>query len=107
MTRVAARADVFRAIADPTRRGLLDLLRDSERSVSELTRPFRMSQPAISQHLRILRQAGLVRGRQAGRQRLYRLDPRPLRRVRDWTAHYERFWDLRLDALGDYLERPR
>ena len=71
---VPTSADVFRAVADPTRRALLDLLRESDRSVRELRGPFRMSQPAISQHLRILRRAGLVRARQVGRQRLYQIN---------------------------------
>lgn len=86
------RIDVFRAIADPTRRALIDLLRTSERSVNELAKPFHMTQPAISQHLRVLRNAGLVKPRQVGRQRVYELNAKPLRAVRDWTARYERFW---------------
>jgi DNA-binding transcriptional ArsR family regulator len=101
MTSAALRADVFRAIADPTRRGLLDLLLESELSVSELARPFHMSQPAISQHLRILREAGLVRGRPAGRQRLYRIEPRQLQEVYDWAAHYRQSWDF----TGSSLDR--
>lgn len=88
----AERVDVFRAIADPTRRALLDLLRTSDRSVNELAEPFHMTQPAISQHLRVLRHAGLVQPRQVGRQRLYRLNAKPLKEVRNWAAHYERFW---------------
>jgi DNA-binding transcriptional ArsR family regulator len=91
MTSAAAREDIFRAVADPTRRAMLDLLGESERSVTELARPFRMSQPAISQHLRILREAGLVRGRQSGRRRLYRINPQQLRGVYDWAA--KRFAD--------------
>jgi len=97
--------DVFRAIADPTRRALLDLLRTRDRSVNELAEPFHMSQPAISQHLRVLRHADLVRPQQVGRQRVYRLNPRPLRQVRDWAALYERFWQKKLAALGDFLDR--
>jgi DNA-binding transcriptional ArsR family regulator len=100
----AARTDAFRAIADPTRRAVLDLLRQSERSVSELCEPFAMSQPALSQHLKVLRRAGLVTTRRAGRLRVYALDPRPLRAVSEWVAHYERFWDEKLDALGRYLD---
>lgn len=80
--------DVFRAVADPTRRALLDRLRMAEQSVSSLAGPFHMTQPAISQHLRILRDAGLVRVRQVGRQRVYRLDARPLRDVFTWTSLY-------------------
>lgn len=90
---VTASANVFRAVADPTRRALLDLLRESDRSVSELARPFRISQPAISQHLRILRKAGLVRARRVRRQRLYRINPRAVQEVYEWAAKYKQFTD--------------
>jgi DNA-binding transcriptional ArsR family regulator len=80
--------DVFRAVADPTRRALLDKLRTSEHSVTSLAEPFGMSQPAISQHLKVLLDADLVRVRQAGRQRLYCLNARPLREVYDWSSLY-------------------
>jgi DNA-binding transcriptional ArsR family regulator len=89
MSVAAASSDVFRAVADPTRRAILDLLREGDRSVRELAHPFRMSQPAVSQHLRALREAGLVRARQAGRQRLYRIDPRPLQALYEWAARYK------------------
>jgi DNA-binding transcriptional ArsR family regulator len=95
---------IFLAVSDPTRRGILDLLLVSESSVSDLVRPFRISQPAISQHLRILRQAGLVRVRRQGRERRYRLRGEQLRAVYDWVAHYERFWTEKLQALGAYLD---
>lgn len=107
MPAAAAHSDVFRAISDPTRRQILDLLRHKERSASQLAEPFRMSQPAVSQHLRILRDAGLVRARREGRQQLYCIDPRPLRAVFDWIAHYERFWNQKLDQLEHYLEKKR
>jgi DNA-binding transcriptional ArsR family regulator len=77
---------IFRAVADPTRRALLELLRDADLSVSELARPFRVSQPAISQHLAVLRRAGLVRDRRAGRRRVYRIERGPLERVERWVA---------------------
>ncbi len=93
MSGVPASADVFRAVADPTRRALLDLLRKSDCSVGELRGSFRMTQPAISQHLRVLRRAGLVRARQVGRKRLYRLNPKPLLEVYDWAAQYKQFSD--------------
>ncbi len=104
MSRPAASADVFVAIADPTRRALLDRLRLGEQPVKELAEPFAMSLPAISQHLQVLCEAGLVQMRKAGRQRLYRLNPEPLKQVSDWVAHYEQFWQEKLDALGNYLE---
>ena len=98
-------ADIFRAIADPTRRQLLDLLHGQERAVSDLAARFRMTQPAISQHLRVLRSARLVGERRVGRQRVYRLRPERLREVRDWLAHYEHFWPEKLGALGEHLRR--
>ncbi len=99
--------DVFRAIADPTRRDLLGLLAETEQPVNRLAEPFAMSRPAISQHLRILRDAGLVAERKVGRERFYRLEATPLRAVSEWAAQYERFWHERLDALGTYLEETR
>jgi DNA-binding transcriptional ArsR family regulator len=96
--------DVFEAIAHPVRRDLLDQLVNGERSVSDLARPFAVSRPAISQHLRVLREAGLVTERKVGRQRLYQLQAAPLSHVSEWARKYERFWPERLDALGEYLE---
>jgi DNA-binding transcriptional ArsR family regulator len=104
MSRSAASADVFVAIADPTRRALLDRLRQGEQPVKELAEPFEMSLPAISQHLQVLSEVGLVSQRRAGRQRFYRVNPEPLKQVYDWVAHYEKFWQEKLDALGHYLE---
>jgi DNA-binding transcriptional ArsR family regulator len=88
MSGISASSDVFRAVADPTRRALLDRLLQADLTVRDLARPFRMSQPAISQHLRILRQAGLVRVRRLGKHRLYRVDPRPVEQVYHWAARY-------------------
>jgi DNA-binding transcriptional ArsR family regulator len=82
----------YRAISDPTRRRILDLLADRERAVHELVPRFRMSQPALSQHLRVLREAGLVRVRREGRRRVYSVDPRPLAEVNGWLRRYERSW---------------
>ena len=104
MSRPAASADVFVVIADSTRRALLYLLRMGEQPVKQLAEPFAMSLPAISQHLQILCEAGLVQMRKAGRQRLYRLNPEPLKQISDWLADYEQFWQEKLDALGNYLE---
>ncbi|HJL18560.1 MAG TPA: metalloregulator ArsR/SmtB family transcription factor [Sandaracinaceae bacterium LLY-WYZ-13_1] len=98
---------VFRAIGDPTRRAILDALVEGERSVGELTERFEVSQPAVSQHLKILREAGLVAPRRDGRRRLYRVEAGPLREVYDWVAHYERFWDDKLAALGRFLDRRK
>jgi DNA-binding transcriptional ArsR family regulator len=99
--------DAFRAIADPTRRAVLDLLTGGERPVNELVRCFPMTQPALSQHLRVLRRAGLVADRRAGRERLYRIRPMDLKPVADWVGQYERFWKRKLRALGEFLEKDQ
>jgi DNA-binding transcriptional ArsR family regulator len=105
MASSAIAESAFRAVADPTRRAILDLLADGERAVRDLCARFKLTQPAISQHLRVLRDAKLVRVRRLGRMRLYRLRAEPLKAVYDWTAHYERFWTERFRALGDVLDR--
>ena len=103
MSAAAARS-VFRAVSDPRRREILDLLADGERSVGDLVESFDISQPAVSQHLRVLREAGLVAERREGRRRMYALRAEGLREVYDWAAHYERFWSEKLDALGVWLD---
>lgn len=104
MSRPAASADIFVAIADPTRRAILDMLRDGEQPVKQLAEPFDMSLPAISQHLQVLCTAGLVTQHRVGRQRFYRLNPAPLQQVSDWLVYYEQFWQVKLANLGNYLE---
>ncbi len=84
-----AQTDVFRAIADPTRRALLDLLRTGDRTVNELAEPFDMSRPAISQHLRLLLEARLVSVKKEGRQRRYRLNASPVGRVARWAGKFD------------------
>ena len=96
--------DVFRAVADPTRRAILDLLAEGELAVKDLQPAFRISQPGLSQHLRVLREAGLVSERRAGRLRIYRLEAEPLAGLRGWLERYERFWDERFDRLGRALD---
>jgi DNA-binding transcriptional ArsR family regulator len=103
----ASRDATFRALADPSRRRVLDALAQGEHSVNELCELFDTSQPAVSQHLRVLRDAGLVSHRQDGRHRYYSLDARPLREVFDWSSHYQRFWTEKLDALGKLLARGK
>ena len=95
---------VFRAVSDPSRRAILDLLAEGELAVGSLLEHFSFSQPALSKHLRLLREAGLVATRAVGRKRLYSLQAEGLRSVADWVSHYERFWNEKLDALGDVLE---
>lgn len=108
MPRVAVTSP-FAAIADPTRRAILDTLKDRERSVNEIRESLgraasRLTQPAFSQHLRVLRRAGLVKARRLGRRQLYSFQPQPLTEVVDWVAAYDRFWTAKLDNLGRYLD---
>ncbi len=102
--------EVFGAISHPTRRRMLDLLADGERPVKVIAANFATSRPAVSQHLRILLDAGLVTEERCGRERRYRLVPERLGPVRDWLSHYERFWDDRYTGLKRLLdeggERP-
>jgi DNA-binding transcriptional ArsR family regulator len=95
----------FRAISDPSRRAILDLLALGERSVNELLEHFSFSQPALSRHLRVLREAGLVTTKSDGRLRRYSLRAEGLRSVADWLLFYEKFWNRKLDALGEALDR--
>ncbi len=103
----ARREAVFRCLADPTRRRILQLLREGESSVGDLAGNFRTSRPAISKHLRVLESAGLVVARQEGTSRFLRLDARPLRVVRDWLQDYESYWDETLKDLKRYVETKR
>jgi DNA-binding transcriptional ArsR family regulator len=97
--------DVFAAISHPARRRMLDLLVEADRSVNTIAGHFKISRPAVSQHLRILLDAGLVTEARHGRQRRYHLLPERLGPVRDWLAHYERFWDDRLHRLKKLLSK--
>ena len=99
-----AENDVFMAIAHPVRRHLLDLLSKGDQSVKELSEPFDMSRPAISQHLRILLDVGLVSEQRKGRERRYQLHSEGLLEVQRWLKTYQQFWDNRLEALGKFLE---
>ncbi|WP_328854247.1 metalloregulator ArsR/SmtB family transcription factor [Microbispora hainanensis] len=97
--------EIFAALASPVRREVLRLLRErGPRSVQELASGFAMARPSFSEHLRVLREAGLVSERRDGRRRLYSLEPVPLVRVRDWLDPYERFWRDRLSALRHLLD---
>jgi DNA-binding transcriptional ArsR family regulator len=107
MARAAASADVFHAVADPTRRALLDRLRSGSAPVRELATGFRMSRPAVSKHLRVLREARLVRERREGRQRIYQLDPAPLLELAEWVQTYRAFWEVNLMRLKAHLERKK
>jgi len=105
MPRPRFQADVFRAIADPTRRAILDRLRAGPTPVNALAADFHQTRPAISKHLRVLRQARLVSEARAGRQRLYQLQPRPLQQVAGWVEGYRAFWLSSLNTLKRYLEQ--
>jgi DNA-binding transcriptional ArsR family regulator len=97
--------DVFTAISHRARRQMLDLLTEADRPVSDIAARFQISRPAISQHLRVLKDAGLVAERRHGRERRYRLIPERLRAVREWIAQYDRFWDDRLQRLQKLLTK--
>ena len=98
---------VFRAIADPTRRRILGLLRARQRTVGEIAQNFSMSRPAVSKHLRLLRSAGLVVSRRQGTSCRCSLNAGPLRAVNDWLRDYETFWGVSLLSLKSYLEDER
>ena len=97
--------DVFAAISHPARRYMLDLLFEADRSVNVIAAHFKMSRPAVSQHLRVLLDAGLVTEQRYGRERRYHFVPERLSPVTDWIAHYERFWDDRLERLQKTLSK--
>jgi DNA-binding transcriptional ArsR family regulator len=97
-------ATVFEVVVDPSRRRILDLLRQEEQSVGDLVERLGMSQPGVSKHLRVLREAGLVRVRQDAQRRWYRLDPAPLTEIDAWLAPYRAYWSAHLDALERHLD---
>jgi DNA-binding transcriptional ArsR family regulator len=94
----------YAALAEPSRRRILDLLRDGERSVNELVARLELSQPGVSKHLRVLREAGLVEVRPEGRRRWYALRAQPLSEVDEWLAPYRAHWAGQLDSLERHLE---
>jgi len=104
MARAATTSDVFNAIAEASRREILDVLMTGEKAVGTIVDDLSMSQPQVSKHLRVLSEVGLVRCRVDGRHRLYRLEPARLRPLHDWLAKYEQMWNERLDRIDDYLE---
>jgi len=96
--------DAFSAVAEPRRREILDVLVDGERPVNDLVRLLGLAQPQVSKHLRVLREVGVVEVRDAGRQRLYRLNGQALKPIHDWISGYERTWSERFARLDDVLE---
>jgi DNA-binding transcriptional ArsR family regulator len=95
----------FAIVAEPNRRAILSLLLSSERSVGEIERELRLSQPSVSKHLRVLREAGFVESRIEAQRRLYRLTPEPLMELDAWLVPFRRFWSRHVDALEQRLER--
>jgi len=94
----------FEIIAEPNRRAILSLLASSQQSVGEIERRLRMSQPTVSKHLRVLREAGFVESTVDAQRRLYRLNPEPLQEVDAWLAQFRRFWSEHVDALERHLD---
>lgn len=105
MGTVAAEDRIFHALADPTRRAIFESLTRGEAAVKDLTARFDVSQPAVSQHLAVLKDAGLVRGRREGRFVYYRVEPRGLKPLIDWIAHYRAFWPEHIARLEELLEK--
>ena len=105
MESTASEDKIFQALADPSRRAIFESLTTGEAAVKDLTARFNISQPAISQHLAALKEAGLVHGRRQGRCVYYRVEPEGLKPLVDWIAHYRAFWTDRVERLEDLLEK--
>lgn len=97
----------LQALSDPTRRRIVELLADGERTAGDIAAQFPVTRPAVSRHLRVLRETGLVRAREEAQRRLYSLDPAPLAELDEWLDRYRGFWGQRLDALETQLRRER
>ncbi|MFJ7755366.1 ArsR/SmtB family transcription factor [Peribacillus muralis] len=106
MSSSAEKYDVFQAVADPTRRKVLQLLAGGELPISAITSHFPMSRTAIAKHLHILSEAELVSGRKVGREKRFRLQPEPLNELKEWLSFYDRFWDNKLSILKHVVENP-
>src|SRR5687767_8230930 len=104
MARAATTADAFNAVAEPRRREILDLLASGERPVNDLVSELGLEQPQVSKHLRVLREVGLVAVRDEGRQRVYRLNPKPLKDIHEWIKGYAAMWEERFEELDLVLE---
>ena len=99
--------ETFFALSDPTRRCILASLASGDQTVSDLSRPFKISKPAISKHLRVLERAGLLRQQRAGRERRCFLEPKPLKEAAEWVEKYRAFWEGQFDQLATYLEQQQ
>jgi DNA-binding transcriptional ArsR family regulator len=100
----AEKHDVFKAIADPTRREVLRLLSENERPISEIADHFEMSRTAVTKHLQILTEAELISGRKEGREKILKMHPEPLTEVKEWLSYYEKFWGNKLAILQHWVE---
>src|SRR6201985_2263839 len=101
------RRDVFQAIADPNRRAIINLIANKKLTLNGVAEHFPISRPAISKHIKILTECGLITITQQGRERYCHADFGKLKQVADWTAKYQKFWNEKLDALGDFLEKEK
>jgi len=101
----AALDRTFAALADPTRRGILEHLATGDRCVTDLARPYRMSLPAVSKHLRVLESAGLVRRQRDGRVHRLKLEAKPMQQAQAWIEEYRKFWEEKFNRLDDYLKQ--
>ena len=104
---MSSAATALRTLAEPNRVAILDLLREREQPVGDLVDRLGLSQPAVSKHLRVLKEAGLVEARVDAQRRLYRVRPEPLLELDDWLAPYRQLWEQRLDRLEDHLDARR
>jgi DNA-binding transcriptional ArsR family regulator len=107
MARALTTSDAFNAVAEPQRRRILALLKGRERSVNELARALRITQPRTSKHLRVLREVGLVHVRGDGQQRIYGLNAGGLKPVHDWTSGFEQLWNERFDRLNEFVKERK
>lgn len=104
MARAATTTDSFNAVAEPRRRQILDVLAEGERPVTDLVDRLGIPQPLVSKHLRVLREVGLVRVRDDGRRRFYRMDGAPLQDIHEWVSRYQSMWDERFDLADTVLD---
>ena len=96
---------VFRALADPTRRAIIDMLAEGDRPISDIAAAFDMTRPAVAKHLAILREGGVIAVEKQGRERIHRLNPQALKTAADWLGYFDRFWDDRLANLKKVVEK--
>ena len=99
------RRDVFQAIADPTRREILSLLTNKDLKLNDVAEKFKISRPAVSKHIKILNECGLIKINQQGRERYCKINPEPLKQVYNWVQYFDQFWDNKLNSLKIFLEK--